>query len=160
MTWKQRALIAENEAAVLLRYLPGTPRWQPQVERWRSLVARYFKPADVDLAMALIRCESVGDPVAVCGKDWTGTPPPGYDGTAETRASGLFQHVPAYWPSRSRAAGWEGHSIFEPEANVAVAAWLVYDNWQPASAPHWHHWSGAQVGKQGCLEWAQAQIGV
>ena len=105
----------------------------------------------MDLALGVIRCESWGDPNAISHKEWIGTPPPGYDGTAATRASGLFQHVPAYFAARAAAAGWAGADIFDPEANVAVAAWLVYNGWDAAGAPHWHHWPN-------CYEWAKAQL--
>lgn len=88
------------------------------VEQWRSLVARYFAPGDVDLALRIIGCESQGVALA---KNPTSS------------ASGLFQHLGRYWPERSAAAGWVGANIFDPEANVAVAAWLRGDGW--------HHWN-------------------
>lgn len=126
--------------------------WPPEVERWRPLVAKHFRPEDVDLALGVIRCESWGDPNAVSRKEWEGEPPPGYNPADDsTRASGLFQHVPAWWDSRSHAAGYGGASIFDPEANVATAAWLVYDGWDKPGAPHWHHWPK-------CWPWAQTQL--
>jgi hypothetical protein len=143
----------------------------PKVLRWRRLVRRYFHTRyDRRLALLVLRCESNGDPDAVSEKEWVGTPPPGYDGSAGTRASGLFQHVPAYWPDRLRAARvWYSRkgvflplytdSIFNPALNVAVAAWLVYDGWHTETAPNWQHWSGAHVGIEGCYERAKAQIG-
>jgi hypothetical protein len=70
----------------------------------------------------------------------------------------LFQQVPAFWAGRAKAAGFENASFFDPVANIAVAAWMVYDNWDKAGAPHWHHWSAANVNKEGCLEWAKTQI--
>ena len=79
------------------------------VEQWRTLVATYFRPADVDRALRIMRCESGGNPNA---KN------PG------SSASGLFQHLGKYWPTRSAAAGFAGASIFDPTANVATAAWL------------------------------------
>lgn len=115
---------------------PGVIVWRPEVERWRSLVAVYFNPADVDHALAIIRCESVGDPDA-------------YNPAGPV--SGLFQHRDRYWPSRSATAGWAGADIFDPEANTAVAAWLVYHN------GGWQHWSGLAWGADSCEEWAQAQ---
>jgi hypothetical protein len=145
-----------------------TDMWTWQVQRWRRLVRRYFRTRfDRRRALAIIRCESNGDPWAVSGKEWVGKPPPGYDGSAETRCSGLFQQVPYYWPARLRAARiWyaaqgvtlpAATSIFNPELNIAVAAWLVYDGWHPETAPNWQHWSGAHVGVEGCLEWAIKQ---
>jgi len=133
---------------------PEPSRWGAATERWRPLVARYFLPGDVEKALGLIRCESVGDPNAVSHKEWT-VKPAGW--TAETadewKAKGLFQHLPRYWPERAAAAGFPGASIFDPEANIAAAAWLVYKT--PGG---WGHWSGAWAGVDGCLEWAEKQL--
>jgi hypothetical protein len=93
----------------------------PGAEGWRPLVAEYFEADDVDRAVRIMSCESKGDPGAHNGS---------------SGASGLFQHMPAYWHERSSMAGWGGASIFDPEANVAVAAWLVYDY----AGGGWHHW--------------------
>ena len=79
------------------------------VEQWRSLVAQWFRPEDVDRALRIMACESGGNPNA---KN------PG------SSASGLFQHLGKYWTARSAAAGFTGASIFDPTANVATAAWL------------------------------------
>jgi hypothetical protein len=94
------------------------------VEQWRSLVSAYFPADQVDRALCLVWYESRGDPDA-------------YNPTSG--ASGLFQHLPRYWADRSTRAGWTGASIFDPEANVAVAAWL----W---STGGWQHWSPYQRG--------------
>ena len=109
--------------------LPGLPDgwWvgqqqtstEPTAESWVPLVYTYFEPDDVDRALAVIECESGGDPNAK---------------NPNSTASGLFQHLASMWPERSVAAGWSGHGVFEPEANVAVAAWLVYDG------GGWSHW--------------------
>jgi len=103
--------------------------WRPSVERWRGLVDRYFTGVgESERALGTIRCESLGDPDMV-------TPP--------YAASGLFQHLAGYWDERAAAAGWAGASIFDPEANIAVAAWLVHtDGWQ--------HWNA-------CNRWVCAQ---
>lgn len=105
-----------------------TPPVSPGVEQWRSLVATYFAAGDVELALKVIDCESGGDPNA---------PNP------TSGAAGLFQHIPRYWADRSAAAGWTGADIFDPTANVAVAAWLVY--FDKLSWGHWnasaHCWS-------------------
>lgn len=90
------------------------------VERWRPLVERYFEPGDVDRALAVIRCESGGDPDAAN---------PG------SSARGLFQHLARLWPKRAAQAGRPGADIFDPEDNVAVAAWLVYHG------GGWSHWN-------------------
>ena len=90
-------------------------------EAWRPLVATYFPAADVDRALRILACESNGDPNAV---------------NRTSGAAGLFQHIPRFWAERSVAAGYGGSDIFDPVANVAVAAWLAYD----APAGGWHHW--------------------
>lgn len=88
------------------------------VEQWRSLVATYFPAEQVEAALRVMACESGGNPDA---KNPTSS------------ASGLFQHLASYWPDRSTRAGWGGADIFNPEANVAVAAWL--QAWGG-----WGHW--------------------
>ena len=89
------------------------------VEQWRPLVATYFRPGDVNRAMRIMACESGGNPNAK---------------NPRSSASGLFQHLGKYWPARSTAAGYGGVSIFDPTANVAVAAWLRD---QPGGFSHW-----------------------
>jgi hypothetical protein len=88
------------------------------VEQWRSLVVAYFPPDQVERALRVMACESGGNPLA---KN------PG------SSASGLFQHLARYWPTRSSAAGWAGASIWNGEANIAVAAWLLRTG-------GWSHW--------------------
>lgn len=114
---------------------PASIQWRSEVERWRSLVARYFQASEVEHALAIIRCESVGDPDATNPSSGT---------------AGLFQHRPRFWQERSAAAGWAGWSVYNPEANVAVAAFLV-------SSDGWSHWSGRAWNVDSCEEWAQAQ---
>lgn len=89
------------------------------VERWRPLVRRYFLPEHVDWALAIIRCESTGNPDAK---------------SRRSTARGLFQHLETYWAERSTKAGVAGASIYDPEANVIVAAWLFYEGGGPR---HW-----------------------
>ena len=100
------------------------PGFRP-VEEWRSLVSSYFAPSDVDKALRVISCESGGDPNAQ---------------NASSGAAGLFQHIPRYWAERAVSVGLPGASIFDPVANVAAAAYLVYtEGWSPwaASAHCW-----------------------
>ncbi len=101
----------------------NAPAWPtgPGAEGWRPLVELFFDPADVDRAVRIIACESNGNPSAR---------------NPSSGASGLFQHMPRYWADRSSSAGYGGSSILDPEANVAVAAWLVYDY----RAGGWQHW--------------------
>ena len=97
----------------------------PLVERWRPLVAAYF-PADlIDEALAVIRCESFGDPSLV---------------NPASGASGLFQHMPRYWPARAAAVGFPGASPLEAEPNIAAAAWLVRVSLE-GGLPAWYFWS-------------------
>lgn len=96
------------------------------VEQWRTLVLKYFGKWELDNAMAVLDCESEGNPDA--------------QNPSSTRASGLFQHLPRYWEDRSTRAGWAGADIFDPIANVAVAAWLQQNHgWG-----HWECWGMVQ----------------
>lgn len=84
-----------------------------------ELVQRYFAPGHVAEALTVIRCESRYDPNAA---------------NPRSSARGLFQHLEVYWSERSTKAGWEGADIYDPEANVAVAAWLSN------GGSSWIHW--------------------
>lgn len=97
--------------------IPADPKG---VDAWRPLIEYFFEADDVDRAMRVLECESRGDPLA---KNPTST------------ASGLFQHLASLWEERSVLAGWEGSDVFDPVANVAVAAWLVYEY------GGWSHWN-------------------
>lgn len=81
------------------------------VEQWRTLVEKYFQPADIPWAMRVMACESGGNPLAK---------------NPYSSASGLFQHLARYWEGRSAKAGIPGADIFDPESNIKVAAWLFY----------------------------------
>ena len=97
---------------------PGPAQYGPDVERWRPLVATFFLADDVPWAMRVLECESHGDPLAK---------------NPRSSASGLFQHLASYWPERAEQAGWPLSDVYDPVANVAVAAWLYYmdgpDHW-------------------------------
>ena len=96
--------------------LKAQSRTSHRVERWRPLVAEWF-PSQVDAAMRVLACESHG-------KRWA------FNRTSG--ASGLFQHLAKYWDARAAKAGWAGASVWDPVANVAVAAWLWRQSgWQP-----------------------------
>jgi hypothetical protein len=90
------------------------------LEDWRPLIEHFFEAPDVDRALQVVQCESRGD-------RWAKNP--------SSTASGLFQHLRSLWPPRARSAGYAGANVFDPVANVAVAAWLVYDN------GGWSHWN-------------------
>lgn len=103
----------------------GTSRpIKPAVERWRPLVAAYFAPIMVDQALSIIQCESLGDPNAY-------NP---YSG-----ASGLFQFLPGTWAVTSIKAGVANADVFDPEANVAAAAWLA-SYYQALGRNPWTPW--------------------
>jgi hypothetical protein len=101
----------------------------PEAEQWRSLVQQHFPSNRVEEALRILDCESNGDPNAY-------NP---YSG-----ASGLFQFLPSTWATTSPKAGWSGHSVFHPEANVASAAWLA-NRYQELGQYYWQAWSCRRV---------------
>lgn len=86
----------------------------------RELVEAHFLPADVSRAIRIAWCESSFNPQNV---------------NPVTGASGLFQHAPETWAAHSTSAGYGGVDILDPEANVAVAAWMLYE--LPGGWSHW-----------------------
>lgn len=107
----------------------GGWNFPPSVEQWRSLVQAYFPSSRVDEALAILQCESLGDPDAY-------NP---YSG-----ASGLFQFLPSTWASTSPQAGFSGASAFDPEANIGTAAWLA-NRYQELGQGFWTPWSCRRV---------------
>ncbi len=97
----------------------------PSVERWRPLVKQFFPGNRVEEALRIIDCESNGDPNAY-------NP---YSG-----ASGLFQFLPSTWASTAPKAGYGGYSVFDPEANIASAAWLA-NRYEELGQYYWRAWS-------------------
>jgi hypothetical protein len=119
---------------------PGTPTttgggddvptsFPPHIEQWRPLVEQFFPAIRVNEALAILRCESNGDPDAY-------NP---YSG-----ASGLFQFLPSTWASTAPKAGYAGASVFDPEANAASAAWLA-NRYQQLGQYYWQAWSCRRV---------------
>jgi hypothetical protein len=92
-------------------------------EDWRPLIALFFAPSDVDRAVEVVQCESRGRAAAK---------------NPRSTASGLFQHLASLWPERAEKAGYAGSDVFDPVANTAVAAWLVYDG------GGWRHWNASR----------------
>ncbi len=97
----------------------------PAVEQWRPLVQAFFPSNRVEEALRIIDCESNGDPDAY-------NP---YSG-----ASGLFQFLPSTWASTAPKAGYPNSSPFDPEANVASAAWLA-NRYEQLGLYYWQAWS-------------------
>jgi hypothetical protein len=86
----------------------------------RALVAAYFPASEVDKAVLVAKCESGWDAYVTGG--------------AGGKYVGLFQHAGWVWDSRAAAAGQAGKPWWDPEANIAVAAWLL-------DGDNWWHWS-------------------
>ncbi len=109
----------------------GGASWNhpPAVEQWRPLVQQFFPSNRVEEALRIIDCESNGDPDAY-------NP---YSG-----ASGLFQFIPSTWASTAPKSGYGGHSAFEPEANIASAAWLA-NRYEELGQHYWRAWSCRRV---------------
>jgi hypothetical protein len=95
------------------------------VERWRPLVDEYFAPELVGEALAIIDCESNGDPDVR---------------NRRSGAAGLFQFIRGTWVHASAQAGFAGASPYEPEANIAAAAWLAGYSLDHGDAA-WSHWT-------------------
>lgn len=89
----------------------------------RGIIALFFAPDDVDLAMKVAFCESRWDPLVT---------------NRSSGAAGLFQHIPRFWSERAATAGWAGANIYDAHANTAVSAWLVYEG------GGWIHWAASQ----------------
>lgn len=93
-----------------------TTAYAPEVEQWRSLVAKYFPPEQVEKALRVIQGESGGRSITQIG---------GGPGT------GLFQieHGGAH-PGRLSQ-----QELLDPETNVRVAAEMASKNWD-----QWTDW--------------------
>ncbi|NIW35893.1 MAG: transglycosylase SLT domain-containing protein, partial [Gemmatimonadetes bacterium] len=76
------------------------------VEPWRALVQQFFGE-NTEAAMAIMACESGGNPNAV---------------NPASRASGLFQFLPSTW-KRVTGEEWPG-AVFDGPTNIAAAAVL------------------------------------
>jgi soluble lytic murein transglycosylase-like protein len=86
----------------------------------QDLISYYFAPLgshDVDLALCVGWRESRYIPTAV---------------NPASGAAGVFQFMPRLWPWFSSTAGWTGADVFDAQANVAVAAYIVgHFGWSP-----------------------------
>lgn len=114
------ALTRYEEEQRRLASLGGVARWQPLVEQ-------YFPAWLVDEALTVMHCESRGNPDAT---------------NPHSDAAGLFQFLAGTWRFASTRAGFPAASRYDPEANVAAAAWLVrysIENSHPWG--RWGRWS-------------------
>lgn len=120
------AVIGATAATTLATASDEQPLHHPNVERWRPLVEKYWSQYgyadEVDFALMVMYAESQGVPTAL---------------NPTSDASGLFQHLPKFWADRSVRAGWAGADIFDPESNIAVAAWLRATSRDRG----WYHWA-------------------
>jgi len=98
----------------------------PGALAWKDLVEQYFRDDLVWEALQVLDCESRGDPNAM---------------HPASRASGLFQFLEGTWILASTLSGNAGASPFDPEANVASAAWLLGHS-ERVDHPRgrWGHW--------------------
>lgn len=87
-----------------------------------TIASRYFLQDDVVRALRLAWCLSRFDPGTI---------------NPVNGRVGLFQHHPAFWPDQAQLAGFRGYDPFDPVANTAVAAYLVYEGegWQTWTCP-------------------------
>ncbi|HEY6627743.1 MAG TPA: transglycosylase SLT domain-containing protein [Acidimicrobiia bacterium] len=107
----------------------GSTNFPAAVERWRDEVSRYFPASRVNEALAIIQCESLGDPEAY-------NP---YSG-----ASGLFQFLPSTWAATASKAGFPNSGPFDSLANIGTAAWLG-QRYQDLGQGFWKPWSCRRV---------------
>ena len=134
---ESRVAVAGNEVdAAEADYRAAVRRFEEEVrrqaaiqgvQRWRALVQQYFAPARITEALKVMRCESSGNPKA-------------YNPASGTM--GLYQFKPATFRFASAFAGFGGASPYDPEANIAAAAFLVdysIRTGHPGGA--WGHWS-------------------
>ncbi|HEX7100552.1 MAG TPA: hypothetical protein VF377_15090 [Acidimicrobiia bacterium] len=101
---------AEADSEIPLDTVP-THGWLSEMQV-RALVSRYFRAEDVNRAIRVAWCQSRFNP--------TSTDP-------QTGGVGLFHHLPEFWEARAEAVDFAGADATDPEANVAAAAYAVYE---------------------------------
>ena len=82
------------------------------VEQWRSLVATYFRPGDVDRALRIMACESGGNPDAK---------------NSRSSAAGLWQFLKSTWNRAAQSTGsptYNQGGPYDPTWATINAAWL------------------------------------
>lgn len=115
--------------------------WRHNWANWEEpptlleLVNLYFLPEDREWALKVAQCESSARPNDTYS-----------NAVSSALAVGWFQHLSRFWLERSQRSGWYGYDIFDTEPNVAVAAWLFYEN----GDSHWNEskscWKGTAHG--------------
>jgi hypothetical protein len=78
----------------------------------RALIGHHFQEEDVNRAIRVAWCQSRFNPTST---------------NTETGGTGLFHHLPEFWPQRAAEAGFPDAAPTDPEANVAAAAHAIYD---------------------------------
>lgn len=134
---KSDAVAAEAEATVL--HEQAVDEWEaavnsisPAAFAWKPLIEKHFREELWWEALQVLDCESRGNPNAL---------------HPASGASGLFQFLAGTWVLASTLSGNPGASPFDPEANVAAAAWLLehserVDHWRG----RWGHWVCQPIG--------------
>ena len=106
---------------------------EPPPVTLETLIDTYFEPEDKEWALRVAKCESSARPDDKTSDAYN----------EESGASGWFQHLPKFWEERTKAAGIPGADIFDPVAQVLIAAYLLYET--PSAESHWypseHCWS-------------------
>lgn len=92
----------------------------PQVEQWRGLVASIWPTSEVDNVLAVMQCESGGNPNA--------------HNTAGEDSRGLMQiNV-----GPGAHTQWASYNLFDPETNLRLA----YELWKTSG---WSPWTCAHI---------------
>lgn len=104
----------------------GTTSTLPPAVTLSDLIQEYFEPEDWDWALTVAFCESSAQSHHTTSDAVN----------PSSGASGWFQHLPKFWEERSRKAGIPDADILDPEANVLVASWLLYET--PQQTSHWY----------------------
>ncbi len=109
-TASDRGQSEEGAEEVVIDTVP-THGWLSEMQV-RALVTKYFRPEDINRAIRVAWCESRFNPTS---------------SNPETGGTGLFHHLPEFWSQRTEAAGFPGAQPTDAEANVAAAAYAVYE---------------------------------
>ncbi len=111
-------------------YKPITARGMgSDVQQWVPLLLKYFPESSLDLALCVMTAESGGNPNAA---------------NPYSTAAGLFQFLRSTWdnivPRSVTGGSYDSGQVYQPEANIRAAAWLVAND-------GWHHWNPYKDGR-------------